>query len=282
MKNKEAIVDYYESCESDYRLFWDLDRSLAMHAGYWDETTRTLPQALQRENEILAELAGINSTDYVLDAGCGVGGSSLFLAQRYGCRVEGITLSAEQVNKANMHARKTLLQNPPRFSVMDYCQTQFPDQTFSVIWGLESICHACNKNEFLREAFRLLKPGGRLIVADGFAIKDFTDSKDHEQMLKWLKGWGVEALETIDKFRKGIMENGFSDCRFKDITSHVIPSSKKLYLISFPAFILSRLGEAVALRTKIQTDNILSAYYQYVTLKKGLWKYGIFFARKNN
>ena len=75
---KSAIVEYYDTCEGDYRIFWDLDRSLAMHAGYWDSETKTLADALKRENEILAELAGVTSSDYVLDAGCGVGGSSIF------------------------------------------------------------------------------------------------------------------------------------------------------------------------------------------------------------
>ena len=91
------IIQYYNTCESDYRMFWDLDRSMAMHAGFWDETTRTLTDALKRENEILAEYAQIKSHEKVLDAGCGVGGSSIFLAQHYGCKVTGITLSAHQV-----------------------------------------------------------------------------------------------------------------------------------------------------------------------------------------
>ena len=77
---RHAVVRYYERCETDYRWLWDLDRSLAMHVGIWDAHTRTLREALARQNEILAEHAAIGAGDRVLDAGCGVGGSAIFLA----------------------------------------------------------------------------------------------------------------------------------------------------------------------------------------------------------
>jgi tocopherol O-methyltransferase len=96
----DQIIYYYDSCETDYRLFWDLAYSQAMHAGYWDENTKTLRDALHRENEILAERAQIKPGEQVLDAGCGIGGSSLYLAQTHQCQVTGITLSAKQVETA--------------------------------------------------------------------------------------------------------------------------------------------------------------------------------------
>lgn len=102
----KTIIDYYENCETDYRLLWDLNHSHAMHAGYWDQTTHTLREALQRENEVLADLVRINAEDRVLDAGCGVGGSSMYLAQHRGCEVTGITLSEKQVQLATETAIK--------------------------------------------------------------------------------------------------------------------------------------------------------------------------------
>ena len=52
---REEIVDYYDNCEVDYRLLWRLDRCLALHYGYWDETTESVSEALIRENQILAK-----------------------------------------------------------------------------------------------------------------------------------------------------------------------------------------------------------------------------------
>lgn len=279
--NKNAIVDYYDLCESDYRMFWDLDRSLAMHAGFWDETTKSLHEALRRENEVLAECVHISSRDEVLDAGCGVGGSSIFLAKQYGCRVTGITLSSKQVETARSHAAKHGVASKATFHVQDFCQTQFPKESFDVVWAVESICHANDKAEFVKEAYRLLKKGGRLIVADGFATEKYlAEEEETSQMEKWLKRWGINTLETVKNFEAHLQTSFFENISFRDMTKHVLPSSRRLYCVSFPAFVFSKLGEKLGMRKKIQTDNIQGAYYQYKTLKQGLWNYGIFYARK--
>jgi len=270
---KKDIIEYYDTCEADYRLFWDLDRSLAMHAGYWDETTRSLHEALNRENEVLSAMAKISSTDHVLDAGCGVGGSSIYLADKLACRVTGITLSQHQVTKAKAHVVSRQLARPPEFLVMDFMQTTFPDETFDVVWGLESICHADDKGAFIREAYRILKPKGRIIVADGFV-------SDGEVNPKWVKGWGVNTLEPIAAFESHLKEAHFQNVSFTDITQNVLPSSRRLFLISIPAWFYSKVGEFFKFRTKFQTENIKSAFSQYRGLKKGLWKYGIFYAEK--
>lgn len=163
---------------------------------------------------------------------------------------------------------------------MDFTQTTFSDQSFTVVWGIESICHAHDKSLFIKEAYRLLKPGGRLVVADGFAINEQYSAKDADHMQAWLKGWGCESLATVEQFRTYLTETGFESIDYRDITNHVLPSSRRLYYIFFPSYICSKIGEWIGLRKPIQTNNIVGAYYQYTTLKKRLWKYGIFTAVK--
>src|SRR5215203_4913022 len=94
------IVDYYEESENAYKDSWDLNNSLAIHYGYWDDKMKSFPQSLSRMNEVMTEVAKIKFTDVVLDAGCGIGGSSIFLAEKIGCHVTGISLSKKQINKA--------------------------------------------------------------------------------------------------------------------------------------------------------------------------------------
>lgn len=277
---KEEIIRYYDECEVDYRLLWDLNNSHAMHAGYWDEHTKSLRDALRRENEILAEIAGIKETDCVLDAGCGVGGSSLFLAKQYQCAVTGITLCPKQAQKARKIAKDARIVPHPLYAVMDFTCTTFPDRSFDVVWGLESVCHATNKEAFIKEASRLLRPGGRLIIADGFASNPPRTISEAAAMKRWLKGWGVEDLATVDAFKNALTLNGFKDIFFRDITQNVKPSAKRLYLYSWPGVLLSKLGELVGLRNAFQTENLYSARCHYQTLKKGLWLYGIFCAEK--
>ena len=69
----ERIVQYYHDTEHAYKDSWDLNNSLAIHYGYWDDQVKSFPESLLRMNEIMMQTAAIQSTDSVLDAGCGVG-----------------------------------------------------------------------------------------------------------------------------------------------------------------------------------------------------------------
>jgi len=278
---QQQIIDYYDSCDIDFRLIWNLDKSGAMHFGYWDETVKNFPQSLERENEILAEKAKIKGSDVVLDAGCGVGGSSIFLAKKYGCKVIGITLSKRQAEQAAKNAERNGVANNTEFLVMDFENTTFPDEKFDVVWAIESICHANNKKKFIDGAFRMLKRGGRLVIADGFAVKENYDENEKNIMQKWLSGWGVNFLETIKNFERFLQDVGFQKISFSDITDHVMSSSKRLYKYSFPAMFFGKIAEFLKIRTKTQTRNIIAARCQHIALQKELWKYGIIYAEKH-
>lgn len=88
-----------------YRLFWNLSQSRSLHYGYWDSTTSNFHEALLNINKVMSARVGISCTDQVLDAGCGVVGSSAWLAKEIGCSVVGISLSERQVAQANAWAR---------------------------------------------------------------------------------------------------------------------------------------------------------------------------------
>ena len=91
------IRAYYDETWLDYRFLWLNPRNLAVHFGYWDERTRNHGESLVNMNRLLASRIGIRTGHRVLDAGCGVGGSSLWLAQTCGATIVGITPVASQV-----------------------------------------------------------------------------------------------------------------------------------------------------------------------------------------
>lgn len=278
--DEKEIVNYYDTCETNYRRWWDLDRSLAMHAGYWDETTHTLHEALMKENEIMASIAQIKPSDHVLDAGCGFGGSSLYLAKNYQCNVTGITLCERQVQVASENARKQNLSHPPRFLVKDYTRTDFPDASFDVVWAIESVCHAKDKKDFIKEAWRLLKPQGRLVVADGFNVRNEYNEAERKLLSKAVNGWAVEKMESIPNFEKYLADQGFQNITKKDATPNVLPSSRRLFFYSFPAMVFSKIGEYLGWSTKTQTMDFVSYHYQFWAVRQGLCRYIMFLAQK--
>lgn len=271
----EKIVGYYAATENAYRDAWDLDNSLAIHYGYWDEKVKSFPQSLLRMNEVMMEAAGITAADTVLDAGCGIGGSAIFVAAATGARVTGITLSEKQVNKAAAIGGKKGVSGLVDFKVMNYAATSFPDASFDVVWGCESICYADDKALFIHEAWRLLKPGGRLVVADGFVPAPETN--DHPIVRQMLDGWEINYLETPERFQQFMQQTGFSDIRYRNISRHTARSSRRLYRFYYLAS-LHQLWKKVNFSppaTPMQKRNILTCKCQYHGMKKGLWQYGL-------
>ena len=99
-------------------------------------------------------------------------------------------------------------------------------------------------------------------------------------MDKWLKGWMVDSLETVESYRNYLTRQGFKEITYIDATAKILPTSKYLYYCSIPGLIFGKILHVVGLRSEIQMNNIVTAYYQYGGLKRKLWKYGIFSAEK--
>jgi ubiquinone/menaquinone biosynthesis C-methylase UbiE len=276
----KAIIGYYNSTEHSYKDAWDLNNSLAIHYGYWDSKVQSFPQSLLRMNEVMAETAAIKPEDHVLDAGCGVGGSSIFLASVIGCKSTGITLSERQVQQANENRKKKGAGGLVDFKVMNYGETDFPDASFNVVWGCESICYADNKEQFIKEAFRLLKPGGRLVIADGF-VTDFSNN-DHPVIRQWLDGWQVNYLETPGRFELFMKQAGFTCVNYRNISKETSHSSRRLYKFYYLAslYLLWKKINFSKPATEMQKKNIKACKYQYKGMKKGLWQYGLIVGKK--
>jgi cyclopropane fatty-acyl-phospholipid synthase-like methyltransferase len=280
MFSKKEIERYYDLSEVHYRFFWKLDKSKSLHYGYWDHTTENFHEALLNINKILSDKAHITKKDTVLDAGCGIGGSSVWLGKQTGCNVTGISLSEKQVAKANRLAEKEGVGQWVHFFKKDYISTGLEDESFDVVWAIESVCHAHDKAEFLKEAFRLLKKGGRLIIADFFK-KENLEGKNAAIISQWAHGWAVPDFSTIEEFEKQLHQTRFDNVQIQDATSNVAPSAKRLYKAYFLGKFLAWLYELSSKKiTPTSKKNVETAYLQYKGLKKELWKYKIVYAEK--
>lgn len=278
--NEQEIIEYYDTCQIDYELVWHLKSKMCMHYGYWDNTTRRLRDALINMNQKVAAFAGIKPGDRVLDAGCGVGGMSIFLAQQHQCETVGITLSEKQMHTAIANAEKHGLAAHCRFDRQNYLTTTFSDNTFDAVVGIESICYAYDKRDFLREAFRVLKPGGRVVVADFFSHQVVPGSEGAALMQRWTDTWAIKSYADTVEFWDALTEVGFVNPRRRNVTEHVLKSIRRLYYAFFPGIITAKFLQLLGLRTQLQTNNTWSTYYQYKAYRQGLWQYWFFCAEK--
>lgn len=272
---------HYDDCYRDYLFAWCNTDNLALHYGYWDtQQPYNHHQSLLNKNSVLAEQINLKSTDQVLDAGCGIGGSSIWMAKQFACQITGITISAKQVNYAKQHAHRHGVAKLTDFRVMDFCATQFPDASFDVIWALESSCHALNKADFLHEAYRLLRKGGRLVVCDGFVLKRQFTPQQWQAVVTCLNGWAVPNLCSRTEFNQLLQEQGFNTIHCLDITEQTQASVEYMYKVANRLKPVQQLSQFFGLRTKAQTANYLVGLAQYQLFVEKLTEYCIFTAHK--
>ncbi|QMU70541.1 methyltransferase domain-containing protein [Streptacidiphilus sp. P02-A3a] len=138
------------------------------HLGYWDtpESEFTFEEATDRLTDVMAERLRISAGDRLLDVGCGVGAPAVRLARRTGAAVTGISVSQEQVARANELARSTSLLEHVSFQRADAMRLPFADASFDSVFALESMPHMPDRAQVLREMRRVLRPGGRIVLTD--------------------------------------------------------------------------------------------------------------------
>lgn len=270
------VADYYLYGEVSYRDVWDLDNSLSIHYAYSHGKTLKLKRDLPLLNQQLALFAAITPQTTVLDAGCGIGGSCFFLAKKYQCSTHGISVSPYQINKATLLSKTLSLETHTQFSVQNFENTTFAPNTFDVVWAVESVCYAPEKMDFLREAYRVLKPGGKLAIADGFRAHQQALLPRHQKVLTdWFKGWAMQDIDHLDTFLKKAEAVGFSLPKTQNISKHICPASRRLYYLGIAANTLKRIYNFVGKKygNPHTTGNAIGAVNQYKALKNNWWQY---------
>ncbi len=274
MSARHDIGQYYNQTQNHYQRWWQLKKGMALHYGIWEPATKSFLEALENTNQILMTAADIQPGDRVLDAGCGVGGSAIYLAKNKHAHVCGITLSEKQVKTARANAAKHHMESVVEFTIQDYANTSFQDNSFDIVWACESVSSAIDKAAFSNEAFRLLRKGGRLVVSDFVKSEDGT--QDHHNLLDtWADTWAMAPLVTSEILVNEIQKGGLKLNLHKDYTAEIYPTAKRMYLGyllgAFPAKFYNRIFGA----SRYARNHYRSGYLQYKALKRGLWQYQV-------
>lgn len=273
------IADYYNQTLPHYRFWWKMNQSKSIHYGIWDQETNNFQEALLNTNRQMAALAEVQLNSRVMDAGCGVGGAAFFLASNFACRVEGISLSNKQIELAKGFSVALNLQKLTHFQVADYNKTPFEKESFDLIWACESLCYAENKNLFLAEAHRLLKPGGKMVLSDYFlTTRGITDER--QLMKRWGDTWAISQFNEMNDFKNALQQNRFQIIEDKDFSQHIYPSSKRMYWAYFIGALPSMLYNMTHRTSRFAKHHYRSGKFQYLALQQKLWEYHIVIVQK--
>lgn len=197
--------------------------TLAIHFGYYSNGIKTLKAAILNMNEYIGNILDLKNqkNGKILDAGCGIGGTSLYLAKKYP-KIEfiGISIGRKQIDFANNFAKDNKISNV-KFIYRDYLNTNFPDNTFNGIFALESASYALDHKKFINEMKRILKPGGRLVIIDGFLNNELLGTIPKKIYKKYCYSFGNTNLAIISKYKKMLSLNGFKILQQNNLNKHV-------------------------------------------------------------
>lgn len=253
------IERYYDQTEVHYRMFWNLKKSMGLHYGIWNSNTKNIQEAILNVNEYLMNLGEIKQSDLVLDAGCGIGGSSIYLAKKIKCQTKGITLSRKQAETAASLAKKNKVDHLCEFMQMDYSKTDFEDNTFDIIWFIESFGSAQDKGLVFKELYRILKPGGKILMAETFKPEPY-DIESNKVMQTMLYGWATGDILSVQELEQLAHENGLGKHKILNVSKEVRKSVQRIYY----AGILGMIG------TKLYNLFKKASYFSKIHYKTGL------------
>jgi ubiquinone/menaquinone biosynthesis C-methylase UbiE len=234
---KQDVIEYYEKFWSKFILWYEADKTLGIHLGYYDEKVKNSLDAVFRMNDLVWELLGFSNKQKVkiLDAGCGVGGTSIHLAKQHpNATFTGITNVLTHVKLAYQFAKEHQTSSNLEFFEDDYCKTRFPDNHFDGVFALESINYANNKEILIREMYRVLKPGGKLVILDGLKRNEPFNPIIDKIYRVWLAGRALTELEAYDEFAESMYNTGFYQIKINDIAQYVGKSYTRAAAIGFP------------------------------------------------
>lgn len=225
-----SLEQYYSEAGPDYAAW---SPKFNMHFGYYRAGANPFDREAMLEQmnfEVLArlQLDGITEPQ-LLDLGCGLGATLRSFARRLpAAKLLGVTRVPWQVEQAR--ALNETAGCCGRVGVIegDYEDTSIlPPSSFDGIYALESSCHAhgADKRTLLEQAHRLLRPGGRLVVADGFlANASFVSALQRRIYRKLCECWVIEELAQLDSFTARLEHLGFTKINVEHLQFRVASS----------------------------------------------------------
>jgi len=208
----DLIREHYDSFAWIYRIFWG-DH---IHHGLFLRGNEAPQEAQINLLDHCTRLGDVRPGLRVLDVGCGHGGTSVYLARRFNCQIEGLTLSPRQARLAKANARRAGVDTLTRFLVSDAETHVFPKGVVDLVWTMESSEHFHDKPHYFRRVAQSLRPGGRLILAA------WTGSMENPRVSAVANAFLCPSLQTVEEYQRQIDYAGLRIRSSEELTPRVM------------------------------------------------------------
>jgi len=217
---RKRVACHYDELSTYYRDLWGEH----IHHGYYARGNESRQEATEALIDLLVEPLGIEAGATVLDVGCGVGGTSRYLARQRGCRVVGITLSSVQALMARdagaLPSEDDVRKGPaPSFVVGDAAALPFRG-IFDCMIALEVLSHVDDREGFFRDAARLLPANGRIGIA-AWLKADGLSAEESEAYIEPIERGMLVELPTMREYEETTARAGLRVTLYRDISAEV-------------------------------------------------------------
>jgi len=239
--DEQSVLDYFQKSSRGYRLFHSKEGAMHVALNRQEEFT---PEGYLGQVELIAASLASLAARQVLEIGCGTGYNVRNLAQRLPeCQYTGVDLSDKHVESARRESSK--LTNV-QFEQGNFQQLRFDAEQFDAVFAVECLCQASDMQKSLFESFRVLRPGGRLIVIDCFRPAPLDSFDDDLQLAARL----VEKTMAVDQFMELAdwidlaQSTGFRLLEQNDLSASISHNIARFYSLSRRFFKMPRAARA--------------------------------------
>lgn len=222
------IASFYDARSAAWESVWGEH----MHHGLYDRVDKVPYKGVRAQIHTMDEMlhyAGIDLAPHhkILDVGCGIGGASRYLALKGGenCDVTGITLSKVQADRASELNLEAGLSHRVKTEVRNVLQNDLQDDSFDLIWSLESAEHIPNKQLFAEQCKRILKPGGRLVVL-AWCVRESTPpfrTSEKFSVRRIMEEFCLPRLSPPSEYATEFIRAGLRNVKYEDWTARAAP-----------------------------------------------------------
>jgi tocopherol O-methyltransferase len=262
-----AVGEHYDELDEFYRDVWG-DH---VHHGLWLTGAETSDEATLQLVRRVADRAQITRGTRVCDIGCGYGATARMLAADYGARVTGVTVSAAQ-----FHYAETRPTGGVSIVLGDWLSNPLEDASFDSAIAIESSEHMPDLEGFFRQAARVLRPGGRLVVCSWLAHPRASATQRRFLLEPACREGRMSQLGHFAEYRRLFEENGFTVKQEEDVSREV----KRTWPICAWRFMVRLVREPRYLRFLFNRHRrnrvfALTIFRIWLAFETGALRYGI-------